>query len=67
MIYRKYFNQQNLILLCFTLYALPLHTTAFFGSGTGFYATDEMIMVTVEDAYPDTIPPAKIIDLGVMD
>ena len=48
-------------------FALPFHTTTFFGNGTGFFSTDEMLMITVEDLYPDTIPPAKIIDLGVVD
>jgi len=47
-------------------YQLPFHTTAFLGGSSGFYSTNEAIIVTVQNS-EDTIPPAAIGDLEATD
>ena len=44
-------------------YALPLHTTAFYGNGAAQFAIDQPLSVTFGNPV-DTIPPAAIMDLG---
>jgi hypothetical protein len=45
-------------------YEFPLHTSVFYGNNSGFFSTDNEIIITVTEPDQDTIPPAKIIDLG---
>ncbi len=43
-------------------YQLPFHACSFYGNNTGFYATDNAIIINITNPV-DTIPPAAIGDL----
>ncbi|HUV30396.1 MAG TPA: hypothetical protein VMY05_04800 [Acidobacteriota bacterium] len=47
-------------------FQFPLHTTVFYGNANGFFSADGAAVIVVSESAVDTIPPAKVIDLGMI-